>query len=278
LSEILKDIASSVGGSIEIGYGGSEAVSTSIALFKAIRIDLESVVRRLSKGRRIIIVVDEVRVDGDELLSSFRVCLEVFSNEIGYANLSYRDRTGGSITVAALVSDALVTEIRHVVKAKVNWILIWNLSKRAVEELAENLRIGIDVDILWRLTGGNPRALQVIAIQGLEKWFKEEILKNLHNLYRETLEILGDREALWREFEVAIQNIDEARLSLIRSMMRRDIAIYIGAATHLSELPSNEPWIREDYAYQIPAYYYTLKTMVNRRSIDITLNNVLSNL
>jgi hypothetical protein len=142
----------------------------------------------------------------------------------------------------------------------------------------ENLRIGIDVDILWRSTGGNPRALQVIAIQGLEKWFKEEILKNLHNLYRESLEMLRDREALWREFEVAIQNIYEARLSLIRSMMRRNIAIYIGAATYLSELPSNEPWIREDYVYQIPAYYYTLKTMVNRRSIDITLNNVLSNL
>jgi hypothetical protein len=134
LSKVLKDIASSIGGSIEISYGGSEAVSTSIALFKAIRIALESVVRRLSKGRRriIIIVIDEVRVDGEELLSSSRGWLEVFSNEIGYANLSYRDRTGGSITIAALVSDALVTEIRHVVKAKVNWVLIWNLSKRAV--------------------------------------------------------------------------------------------------------------------------------------------------
>jgi len=173
LSEVLKEIASSVGGSIEIGYGGLEAVSTSIALFKAIRIALESVVRRLSKGRRIIIVVDEVRVDGEELLSSFRGWLEVFSNEIGYANLSYRDRTGGSVTIVTLVSDALVVEIGHVVGAKVNWVLIWNLSKRAVEELAENLRIGIDVDILWRLTGGNSRALQVIAIQGLEKWFKE---------------------------------------------------------------------------------------------------------
>ena len=61
-------------------------------------------------------------------------------------------------------------------------------------------------------------------------------------------------------------------------MMRRNIAIYIGVATYLSELPSNEPWIREDCAYQIPAYYYTLKTMVNRGGIDITLNNVLSNL
>lgn len=98
--------------------------------------------------------------------------------------------------------------------------------EESCKELVENLRIGIDVDILWRLTGGNPRALQVITIQGLEKWFKEEILKNLHNLYRESLEMLRDREALWREFEVAIHNIYEARLSLIRSMMRRNIAIH----------------------------------------------------
>jgi hypothetical protein len=118
LSKVLKEIASSIGGSIEISYGGSEAVSTSIALFKAIRIALESVVRRLSKGRRIIVVVDEVRVDGEELLSSFRGWLEVFLNEIGYANLSYRDRTGGSITIVTLVSDALVTEIRRLLKRK----------------------------------------------------------------------------------------------------------------------------------------------------------------
>jgi hypothetical protein len=49
------------------------------------------------------------------------------------------------------------------------------------------------------------------------------------------------------------------------------MAIYIGAATPLSELPTNEPWIKEDYAYQIPAYYYTLRTMISKKSIDITL-------
>jgi hypothetical protein len=34
-------------------------------------------------------------------------------------NIDYRDKTGGSIAVATLVSNALVTEIRHVIGSKV---------------------------------------------------------------------------------------------------------------------------------------------------------------
>jgi hypothetical protein len=60
-------------------------------------------------------------------------------------------------------------------------------------------------------------------------------------------------------------------------MLRRNIAIYIGAATSISELPTNEPWIREDYAYQVPAYYHTLRAMISKKSIDVTPSSVLNN-
>jgi hypothetical protein len=52
----------------------------------------------------------------------------------------------------------------------------------------------VDIDTLWRLTGGDPRALHVIAVQGVERRFKEEILENVRNLYRDALEILRDGE------------------------------------------------------------------------------------
>jgi hypothetical protein len=71
---------------------------------------------------------------------------------------------------------------------------MWNLSRKAIKELAEELHLNIDIDTLWKLTGGNPRVLHVIAIQGVEKWFKEEILKDVRNLYRDALEIFRDRE------------------------------------------------------------------------------------
>jgi len=34
----------------------------------------------------------------------------------------------------------------------------------------------------------------------------------------------------------------------------------------------------EDFAYQMPAFYHTLKIMISRRSIDVALKDVLANL
>jgi energy-coupling factor transporter ATP-binding protein EcfA2 len=276
LGEILREVASAVSGSVEIGYGGSGTISASISLFRAVKVAIELIAKRLRKGRKVFIVVDEVKADSEESLSNFRSWLEEFANDVGYINLDYKDRTGGSIVVVALVSDALIAEIRHVIGPKATWSFIWNLPRKAIEELVEELHLNISTDTLWRLTGGNPRALQAIATQGLEKWFKEEILENIRNLYRDALEMFGNKEAVWRELEITTHNIDEVRMSLLRSMLRRNIAIYIGAATPLSELPTSVPWIKEDFAYQLPAYYHTLRAMVSKKSIDVTLDNVLS--
>jgi len=277
-NQILKEIASAIGGSVEISYEGSGVVSASIALFRVVRTAVESIVKGVKGGRKIIIVVDEVRADSDESLSKLRGWLETFANDLGYMNLDYKNKTGGFITVITLVSDALIAEIRHIVGAKVAWSLMWNLSREAMKELAEELNLDIETDILWRLTGGNPRALQTIAIHGLEKWFKDEILKDLRDLYRDLLSIFRDRDVVWRELEQVLQNIDQSPASMLRSMLRRNIIIYIGAASSLSKIPVNEPWIMEDFAYQMPAFYHTLKIMISRRSIDVALKDVLANL
>jgi hypothetical protein len=155
---------------------------------------------------------------------------------------------------------------------------MWNLSKEALMKLAEKIRINIDPNILWRLIGGNPRALHAIAIHGIDKWFKAEVLENIHLLYREALDIFGDREALWKELEVAAHNIDEASSRLLRLMLRRNIAMFIGAAVPISDLPANEPWIAHHFAYQIPAYYYVLRAVARRRSLDISLDDLLREL
>ena len=84
---------------------------------------------------------------------------------------------------------------------------------------------------MWRLIGGNPRALHAIAIHGIDKWFRAEVLENIHLLYREALDIFGDREALWKEIETAAHNIDEAGSRLLHLMLRRNIVAYVGAAT-----------------------------------------------
>jgi phosphate uptake regulator len=58
----------------------------------------------------------------------------------------------------------------------------------------------------------------------VERWFKEEILENVRSLYRDALEILRDGEAAWRELDTAACNIDDAVISLLRSMLRRNIS------------------------------------------------------
>ncbi len=60
-----------------------------------------------------------------------------------------------------------------------------------------------------------------------------------------------------------------------KTMLRHNIIIYIAAAKKISELPS-EPWIgREEFAFQLPAYYYTLKAMAKKRSWDVSPEEVI---
>jgi hypothetical protein len=52
-------------------------------------------------------------------------------------------------------------------------------------ELARRLNLDLDVDTLWRLAGGNPRALVRIKVDGLKKWVEEEVLAVIQGLLDE---------------------------------------------------------------------------------------------
>ncbi|WP_054855578.1 hypothetical protein [Vulcanisaeta sp. JCM 16161] len=45
----------------------------------------------------------------------------------------------------------------------------------------------------------------------------------------------------------------------------------------LSQLPSEE-WVGGDYAYQLPAYYWVLRAMINKGSVNITGEEVVNEL
>jgi hypothetical protein len=96
---------------------------------------------RLRRGRRVVIVVDEVRGDSEVRLSEFRGWLEGFANTLREHSSRYEGR-GGSIAVVALTSDAMVREIRNRVGSKVVWALLWNLPYEAMVDLAGQLELG----------------------------------------------------------------------------------------------------------------------------------------
>jgi energy-coupling factor transporter ATP-binding protein EcfA2 len=225
------------------------------------------------RGRRLFIVLDEVRLSEDSELVNFRQWLESFSNDLRNIDADYRRRGGGGISVIALTSDATVSSLRSYVGGKVDWVLIWNLTYDSMKELLREIGLETDPSLLWRLTGGNPRSIVYIKRRGLENWLREEVIRNLFDLYKDVHEIF--REDLWREFEAAVENIDYARQSLVREMLKRNIVIDIGASQNIiSEIP-REPWINRYYAYQIPAYHHVLKIMTEKKSIDIEPREVI---
>jgi energy-coupling factor transporter ATP-binding protein EcfA2 len=226
---------------------------------------------RLRRGRGVLIVLDEVKADSPEHLSNFRQWLESFANDIAEYNRIHSEK-GGSIAVIALVSDAAVEDLIDVVGDKVDWALIWNLSKEASKELAEKIGLDIDPEILWRLTGGNSRSIITMKRSGLEKWLWTRIVRTLTKIYDASRKTFGNN--IWDEFREAVNDLDNADHDLKKIMLRNNIIIYTAGADPISHI-SKEPWIGRDYAYQIPAYYYALKTMARKRSTDISPEEVI---
>jgi len=72
-------------------------------------------------------------------------------------------------------------------------------------------------------------------------------------------------------------NVDEFDYTpeLWQAALKENIAISLMDAYYIiSELP-REPWIGEDYAYQVPAYYYALRAIAKRGSLSITHREVV---
>jgi hypothetical protein len=231
------------------------------------------IAQMLRSKRKIVIVLDEVKADSSERLAEFRGWLEGFANTLKWDTGKYWIEKGGSISVVALTSDALVSEIRYKVGSKVNWALIWNLPYNAMVELAEQLNLSVDAELLWRLTGGNPRALVSIKVAGLKGWIDLDVLGRVWRVIKEAGGTA--RASIWDKLKVVTDNIDDGGAGLLKIMEKHNIAVFIGGSTKISDIPKEE-WVGRYYAYQIPAYYYALKAMVARRSLHVTPDDILS--
>jgi energy-coupling factor transporter ATP-binding protein EcfA2 len=271
LGEILKEVKGILG--FDISSTGEVASSLAIDATKIISLMVGYIAQMLRSKRKIVIVLDEVKADSSERLAEFRGWLEGFANTLKWDTGKYWMEKGGSISVVALTSDALVSEIRYKVGSKVNWALIWNLPYNAMVELAEQLNLSVDAELLWRLTGGNPRALVGIKVAGLKGWIDLDVLGRVWRVIKEAGGTA--RASIWDKLKVVTDNIDDGGAGLLKIMEKHNIAVFIGGSTKISDIPKEE-WVGRYYAYQIPAYYYALKAMVARRSLHVTPDDILS--
>jgi energy-coupling factor transporter ATP-binding protein EcfA2 len=272
----LNDILREVKGILGFNVTSTGEVTSTIAIdaSKVISLMVGYIAQMLRSKRKIVIVLDEVKADSSERLAEFRGWLEGFANTLKWDTGKYWMEKGGSISVVALTSDALVSEIRYKVGSKVNWALMWNLPYNAMVELAEQLNLSIDPELLWRLTGGNPRALTSIRSRGLELWLRADVVDVLARIVEDLRgEWGGD---VWSEITEAVSNIDDASFRLKIALLKHNVLIYTGGVyAYISDIPKEE-WVGRYYAYQIPAYYYALKAMVARRSLHVTPDDILS--
>ena len=271
LGEILKEVKGILG--FNITSTGEVTSSLAIDATKIISLMVGYTAQLLKSRRKVIIVLDEVKADSSEGLAEFRGWLEGFANTLLWNAGKYWMEKGGSISVVALTSDAMVKEIRNKVGSKVNWALIWNLPYNAMVELAEQLSLSIDAELLWRLTGGNPRALVNIKVAGLKEWVKSDVIRRLVDALEDASTSIPE-DRLWVEVERAVDNIDVAHVHFKTAMLKHNVAVYVAGGMPISELP-REDWVREYYAYQMPAFYHALKVALARRSPYVTPDDVI---
>jgi energy-coupling factor transporter ATP-binding protein EcfA2 len=271
LNDILREVKGILG--FNITPTGEVTSTLAIDATKIISLMVGYIARMFRDGRKVIIVLDEVKADSGERLAEFRGWLEGFANTLLWDAGKYWVEKGGSISVVALTSDAMVKEIRNRVGSKVNWALMWNLPYNAMVELSKQLELDVEPQILWRLTGGNPRALVNIKVAGLKEWVKSDVIRRLVDALEDaSTSIPGDK--LWVEVERAVDNIDVAHIHLKTAMLKHNVAVYIAGGVPISELPREE-WVREYYAYQMPAFHHALKVILAKKSPYVTPDDVI---
>ncbi len=215
---------------------------------------LMSIVAKFAKefslrGRNVVIIVDDVyRAIGLEDVDRYTKSLYEW---IGYLHERY---DVGNVAVILSTSEGVSKRIlsRH---TYVDIELLWNLPRDGFEELIEQLDPpkGVDIDELWMLTGGNPRALIEVARLNwstkawMNRVFEARIRRVLHLVNREKLaHLVEDPDSDWE----AAEKLEDLELMI---ELRR-------SAT-LSTIPNPDPelGIGRDWAWQLPVYRLLVK-------------------
>jgi len=248
-------------------------------------IDLVDEIAKDPEEGHYILIVDEYRVSDVE---RFRRLLETLPNYLYRISEVMRGRLGGkssSISVVITTSDAVAAKLTGPVGNKVGWLYMWNFPREVsevyagqlglLERVSEELGLGREKagELLWRLAGGNPRELRIMAKEGITPWLDSTAGKVVDTV--NTLEgSLGGR--LWGALGEVLERIDiiSKHKDLYDTFLSEDIVVRLVGARPISPLP-REPWVGRLYAFQFPAYYYALRAIHRKRSTDITPRDIL---
>jgi len=239
------------------------------------------VARSSGGGDRHVIVLDEFRAYTEVDYGALRSHVENLYNKLLFSIIPAMEAKHSEIAYAIATSDASVIKIWRT-PSKETYALMWNLPMEAAEELSERLGLREDREVLWKLTGGNPRALIDVRRRGLQRWLSEEVLEKIIDVMGKIYRSAGERiskEEVLRGIGRAGAHPDEifeetpAPRDVYEALVGENIVLRI-VGEILSELP-REPWIGRRYAYQLPAYMYALRAIARKRTSEIKLEDIV---
>ncbi|OYT47306.1 MAG: hypothetical protein B6U85_05605 [Desulfurococcales archaeon ex4484_42] len=220
------------------------------------------------KGSRVVVVVDDVvRALGIDRVEWYVKWLY----ELLWKVSDKFDLSSMLIVVTTSEGSSLDVVMRHTVT---HVKLLWNLDRAGFKDLA--LRLGPPssdaVEEVWRVAGGNPRALIEVAID--YGWDVGRWLRDLGSRLLSVVERVR-HEGLVRELEMVIDDVDTIHLDPSGGMIKlRNILIeenlilakYVNTLTGEELVPSKELGIGRYYAWQLPAYRTILKSLLKQES------------
>jgi len=240
----LVEIASSLV-SIPIGESLARLLMRIVSIF-AERVSLRS--------RSVVILIDDVyRAIGLENVDRYTKSL--------YEWVTHLHEEYGAANVAMILTTSEGVSKRELFRHRyVSVEMLWNLSRKGFEELIEQLEPppSVDVEELWTLVGGNPRALIDLARLGWDskRWLetiRRRVEYLVHDLDIERLRALvEDPDSDW---------------STAHMLEELNLMIYVVRGALTQNMPSPDPalGIGRYWAWQLPAYRTIVEKIVEER-------------
>ena len=175
--------------------------------------------------------------------------------------------------------------------------LFWNLPRRSFEnilnEVLRHVRANVDVELLWQLLGGNMRELDELVNNydwDVAMWLRENAINRIKNTFDNYCKA-GRCGSISKVLNELIENGNSAARELnlgefvgqpdiVRGyfgLLEGNVMVRLLGAWRLSGMSDvqGEPWFGNDYAYQIPAYYWALRAMIERRTVNVSPDDVV---
>lgn len=205
-----------------------------------------------------------------------------------------------SILVFLTVSDNAATKTlnRLVPKGGYSPYLLWNLPKEDFEKVVNEViektggKDNIDAELLWQLLGGNIRELGTLINDydwDVKAWLQNRVINHIENTIKthaantfnsteEALKWLIKKGGIAaRDYGLEDFTGQPDAVEGVLGLLEENIMIDINPPSikHLSKLP-NEPWMGRNHAYQMPAYYWALRAMIEKGTTNVKPDDILS--